>query len=324
MAVSVGRLYVPRLSIIIPFSGDEVALETTLVSVLENRPVDCEILVSHDGSYRDPYALGDEVLFIETAKSANEVSLLNEALRAAISPVLHILRCGVRVMESWTDDPLRVMVERDASVVTPVYLNKQDGQEYCGLDLSQLWCRRLITADESIAEGKLGPVLAGCFIKRRVLLALDGLRSDVSIAVAEAELGLALRQIGASVTSSDFSTIQVPGELLTTQNAAEFQGIGQVVAQYDAILGSVGAASHFPTLVERLLGSLSLARLAAIRSFTKGYRELGGVGNLKKRLDTASQIVASGHRPVLGVVDGERSTSYNDKATIPSRSRKAA
>lgn len=314
----------PRLSIIIPYSGDEVALETTLVSVLENRPTDCEILVSHDGSYRDPYALGDEVLFIETAKPASEVSLLNEALRAAVSPVLHILRCGVRVMEAWTDDPLRLIKEQDASVVTPVYFNKQDGQEYSGLDLSQLWSRRLLSVDESIADGKLGLVLAGCFIKRRVLLALDGVRSDVSMAVAEAELGLALRQIGAKVVSSDLATIQVPGDLLATQNPADYQGLGQVVAQYDAILGGVGAASHFPTLVERLLGSLSLARLAAIRSFTKGYRELGGISNLKKRLETASQIIASGNRPVLGVVDGEKSTSFNDKTQVAPRTRKAA
>ncbi|MBL8869282.1 MAG: glycosyltransferase family 2 protein [Planctomycetaceae bacterium] len=303
----------PRLSIIIPFSGDEVALETTLVSVLENRPTDCEVLVCHDGSYHDPYALGDEVLFIETAKPASEVSLLNEAMRAAVSPVLHILRCGVRVMEDWTNDPMRMIAEQNTSVVAPVYVNKQDGQEYSGLDLSQLWCRRLISADENVAAEKLGPMLAGCFIKRRVLLALDGLRADVSTAVAEAELGLALRQIGATVASSDFSTIQVPAEQIATFAAGEYQSLGHVVAQYDAILGGVGSASHFPTLVERLLGSLSLSRLAAIRSFTKGYRELGSVSGLKKRLDTAAQIIAAGHRPVLGVVDGQRSTTYSDQ-----------
>jgi hypothetical protein len=104
------------------------------------------------------------------------------------------------------------------------------------------------------------------------------------------------------------------------QQSADFQGIGQVVAQYDALMGGAGAASHFPTLVERLLGSLSLTRLNAIRGFTKGYRELGGVSHLKKRLDSAAQIMAAGHRPVLGVVSGERSTSFAEKAPL----RKAA
>ncbi len=297
----------PRLSIIIPFTGDEIALEATLLSVLENRPADCEILISHDGSYRDPYSLGDEVLFIETAKPATEATLLNEALRAAISPVLHILRAGVQVKDSWVDEPLRTLTDREISMVLPIYMDQQSGQEYSGLDLSQLWCRKLILVDEAIGEGRLGPLLAGCFIRRRVLLALDGLRSDIAIAAAEAELGLALRQIGAVVVSSDFSTIQVPNSLLTVQSAEEFQGIGEAVAQYDALLGSVGAASHFPTLVERILGSLSLARLAATRSFMRGYRQLRSVSRLKSRLDHASQVVAAAHRPAFGVVEGDYS-----------------
>ncbi len=44
----------PRLSIIVPYCRDEAAFETTLVSVLENRPNQCEVLVPHDGSYQDP------------------------------------------------------------------------------------------------------------------------------------------------------------------------------------------------------------------------------------------------------------------------------
>ena len=295
----------PRLSIIIPFSGDEVAFETTLVSVLENRPTDCEVLVSHDGSYRDPYQLEDEVLFIEMAAPASEANLINEAMRAACAPVLHILRCGVRVVEKWADEPIEILENSHIGVVSPIYLNKQDGHESVGLDLSQLWCRRLVSVEETVDNNRLGPLLAGCFVRRRILLALEGIRHDISIAAAEAELGLALRQVEATVVSADFATIQVPNELLSSQSANDFQALGQVVAQYDALLGGVGSASHFPTLVERLLGSLSLSRMAAIRSFTKGYRELGGIGALKKRLDTAKQIIQSVHRPVLGVVDGE-------------------
>jgi|GEM_PF-2187856 len=307
LAASVGRLNVPRLSIIIPFTGDEVALEATLVSVLENRPADCEILISHDGSYRDPYSLGDEVLFIETAKPATEAALLNEALRAAISPVLHILRAGVQVKDAWFDEPLRTLTDRDISMVLPIYLDQQSSQEYSGLDLSQLWCRKLVSADESVGEGRLGPLLAGCFIRRRVLLALDGLRSDMAIAAAEAELGLALRQIGAVIVPSDYSTVQVPNLLLAGHRAEEFQAIGEVVAQYDALLGGVGTASHFPTLIERILGSLSLARLAATRSFMRGYRQLRSISRLKSRLDHASQIVAPAQHPAFGVVDGDYS-----------------
>ena len=39
----------PKLSIVIPTPTDTAALEETLVSVLENRPDDCEIIVALGG-----------------------------------------------------------------------------------------------------------------------------------------------------------------------------------------------------------------------------------------------------------------------------------
>jgi len=56
---------VPRLSIVIPVLGDPRKLDDTLVSVLENRPAHCEILVVHNEPYDDPYQLSNEVCFIE-------------------------------------------------------------------------------------------------------------------------------------------------------------------------------------------------------------------------------------------------------------------
>jgi len=55
---------VPRLAVVIPFEGNTKALEDTLVSVLENRPDDSEVLVVLGKPYQDPYALGDEVEFV--------------------------------------------------------------------------------------------------------------------------------------------------------------------------------------------------------------------------------------------------------------------
>ena len=51
----------PRLSIIIPALGNSARLESTLVSVLENRPLDCDIIVVHTGEYNDPYDLAGEI-----------------------------------------------------------------------------------------------------------------------------------------------------------------------------------------------------------------------------------------------------------------------
>ena len=63
----------PRLSCVIPAVGTTQDLETTLVSVLEKRPDDCEIIVVLNESYADPYGLKDEVRFVEMIGAVNGV-----------------------------------------------------------------------------------------------------------------------------------------------------------------------------------------------------------------------------------------------------------
>ena len=55
----------PRLSIVIPAPGDESTLEETLVSVLENRPENSEIVVVLGFGYHDPWNVCEEVRFIQ-------------------------------------------------------------------------------------------------------------------------------------------------------------------------------------------------------------------------------------------------------------------
>ena len=55
---------IPQLSIVVPVHGDAAAFESTLISVLENQPAASEVIVAHDGSYDDPFDLGEEVRFV--------------------------------------------------------------------------------------------------------------------------------------------------------------------------------------------------------------------------------------------------------------------
>ena len=59
-----------RLSIIIPVLGNPTRLDDTLVSVLENRPANCEIIVVHTRPYDDPYELSGEVRFLKARRKA--------------------------------------------------------------------------------------------------------------------------------------------------------------------------------------------------------------------------------------------------------------
>ena len=55
----------PRLAIVITAVGSVESVERTLVSVLENRPTDCEVFVALNQPYSDPYDLKDEVRFVQ-------------------------------------------------------------------------------------------------------------------------------------------------------------------------------------------------------------------------------------------------------------------
>ncbi len=99
----------PRLSIIIPTLGDWESLETTLVSVLQNRPPLSEVIVVLNRTYDDPYDLEGEVRFVEVPgrtpskhRRAGLVELVNTGLAAADSELLHVLSCGMTVGDGWT------------------------------------------------------------------------------------------------------------------------------------------------------------------------------------------------------------------------------
>lgn len=108
-----------RLSIIVPYDRDEAAFEATLVSVLENRPEFCEVIVAHDGSYSDPFALGDEVRFVIT-KATKAEEILRIAAADALGRVVHFLGSGARATENWTDEPLTLFEQADLACVSPV------------------------------------------------------------------------------------------------------------------------------------------------------------------------------------------------------------
>ncbi len=94
-----------KLSIIVPAVGPQEDLDNTLLSVLENRPASCELLVPHSDSYRDPYDLSDEVTFVP-CQSNELASLINAGVEASQGEVVHILLSGVVATEGWTDAAL--------------------------------------------------------------------------------------------------------------------------------------------------------------------------------------------------------------------------
>ena len=104
----------PRLSLIVPFQCDSQALENTLVSVLEVRAADDELIIVHRGEYQDPYGLsGDEATVVETAASSSLAEQLNAAYRHATGEVIQVVVPGTILESDWCDDALVAFDELD-------------------------------------------------------------------------------------------------------------------------------------------------------------------------------------------------------------------
>jgi hypothetical protein len=110
---------IPRLSIVIPIGTDRAAFETTLISVLENRPVGCEVLVANDGTYDDPFDLQDEVRFV-LGPSQNLVDLVSAAATESRGRFVHVLAAGICATNGWIDAAIEKFEHFDAAVVAPV------------------------------------------------------------------------------------------------------------------------------------------------------------------------------------------------------------
>ena len=108
----------PRLSIVIPAPGDEATLEETLVSVLENRPEDSEIVLGF--GYHDPWSVGEEVRFIQAPIGSNRVACINLGLAASTGRIVHVLAAGWRATPFWTDVAVEHFNNEQVAAVVPL------------------------------------------------------------------------------------------------------------------------------------------------------------------------------------------------------------
>jgi hypothetical protein len=195
--------FVSRLSIVIPCLGGAAEFDATLVSVLQNRPPDCEIVVVHTEPYDDPYELTGEVHFLQV-ESDCLVELLSAALIVARGEVLHIVGCGLEATEGWTDTALTHFDDPDVAAVSPVVMSP-DGQSVvaAGIRWSLGGTRRVISDHRILLPGSgrlrariQGPTLAAAFYRRDVLLALGGFDSGVGDELADVAAALAIEAVG--------------------------------------------------------------------------------------------------------------------------------
>jgi hypothetical protein len=114
-----------RLSVVVA-AADTSALEETLVSVLENRPDDCDVIVSLGVAYDDPWNIRDEVTFIDAPRAAGLVGCVSAGVAAAAGDVIHVLASGWRATPGWTDAAMRHFSRPEVAAVVPLAVAESD------------------------------------------------------------------------------------------------------------------------------------------------------------------------------------------------------
>lgn len=192
----------PALSIIIPCLGDAAEFDGTLVSVLQHRPADCEVLVVHRLPYDDPYDLGDEVRFLHWP-GASLVELLNAGIAEADGDVLHVIACGLEATDRWTVAAVAHFDDPEVAAVAPVVFEAdQQAIVSAGIRWTAGGTRREVTDPRVLSPGSgrlrsqiLGPTLIAGFYRREVLAALDGFEAELGDELADVACCLALQAL---------------------------------------------------------------------------------------------------------------------------------
>ncbi|WP_425617681.1 glycosyltransferase family 2 protein [Anatilimnocola sp. NA78] len=189
----------PRLSIVIPCVGGAIEFEDTLVSVLQNRPAQCEVIVVHALPYDDPYGLQDEVRFIRVSGKPSLVQLANTGLEAARSEIVHVLGCRLTVQEGWAEPALEHFEGSSVAAVSPLVVAPHDqqvtsaGVTYGAGGRRKIAGQGLAVSSKKLAKLKVaGPTLDAGFYRREVVLALGGWHEALGEAAADIDLGQSL------------------------------------------------------------------------------------------------------------------------------------
>jgi hypothetical protein len=214
-SVSPETPFVPRLSLIVPFQRDESALETTLVSVLESRTSDEELIIVHAGDYDDPYELArDEAIVLETEGSTSLAERLNLAVRTACSPIVQVVMPGTTLEPGWSDEAVGLFEDPSIHAVSLAMRDALSDRVVYGVDADQLPHHRMALEADTVA----GPLLAGTMIRRRSLLKLGGWSELISESLIDLELTLLMRtlELNMSVVESphvvrDFKSSRLAG-----------------------------------------------------------------------------------------------------------------
>lgn len=176
--------------------------------MLENRPADCEILLSHPATYADPYDLADELRFV-TSESNETLSLLNEGISASRGRIVHVLIPGFTVGSGWCDAALRLFAaDCNVGSVSPCIVSGGYRHTIQGVAYSARYGKAIVRNPN---QQIVAPLLGAGFYQRSALRFMQGFHRRFG-AYADVELGLRLQAAGYKAAKCE-SRIRSSGKL---------------------------------------------------------------------------------------------------------------
>ena len=290
----------PRLSIIVPHLHDDSALELTLLSILENRESDFEVLLTHDGRYNDPYGLNqDELILIESEQGASFSQQLNLAVASACSPIVQVLLPGSVVDARWCDEALHLMQDRTVSAVCQPIGDTASNDVYLGLSGETLPHRRVTNS----ADITVAPLLCGGVFRKRTLKSIGGWLEPCSREIAEVEFALLASALELEIEASDDVTIRAPKRVAAGQEAGYEIGraCGQLACAYSAIEESGVVIDSLARRLGHLAGGLMSPKTVAERlGWVMGIRDRTFLLSIQSRLELANSAIESERNTIHG------------------------
>jgi hypothetical protein len=193
-----------RLSVIVPATS-VADLEETLVSVLEHRPEECDVVVALAEPYDDPWNIREEVTFVDLPQGSGLVDCIAAGVAASSGDVIHVLASGWKAIDGWTVPAMRHFANGRVAAVVPLAVSEADHTQPVSAGIRRTAGGRSVTVVPSrktsgIVTGRLpaAPMIEAGFWRADVLRDI-GFSKACGDALAAADMAAALSAVRADV-----------------------------------------------------------------------------------------------------------------------------
>lgn len=286
----------------IPFLGDTQRLEETLVSVLENRPPDSEVLVVLCQPYSNPYHLEDEVRFVPGPSRPGWASALNHGTAAARAPWIHVLCCGAAVEEGWAEPALAHFHDGTVAAVAPVVTEAASPERVSAgmyYDPRGAIGPGKLTATSPCPPSLRFPVAphwAAAFYRKSAWEAAGPFAEDLGDRLAMLDFGLTLAALGLRTVVEPHCVVRVPAEATPPSAFRRACDAERFYWRWAGVYGRRNLGAHARHVAADCLAGLAdLSFLARVAGRLVGLAGWRAARRQRRRLEHLQQVYRPAH-----------------------------